>query len=63
MNCIKTIKRLERLRNTVNKYIGRLTTRSTYDLPVRTESGRKSTTRCISLDTTHEDTLRTETPD
>jgi hypothetical protein len=41
-------KRLEMLATTVNKYIHvRLTTRLTYDLPVRTEAGRKSTIRCI----------------
>jgi hypothetical protein len=45
------IKRLERLKNTVNKYVyGRLTTRSTYDLPVRTEADRKSTTWCTMFE-------------
>jgi hypothetical protein len=34
------------LKNTVNKIYGRHTTRSTYDLSVRTEVGRKSTTKC-----------------
>jgi hypothetical protein len=40
------INRLERLKYTVNKY-GSHTTRSTYDLTVRTDVGRKSTTKCI----------------
>jgi hypothetical protein len=42
------IKRLERLKNTVNEYMADLTTTSTYDLPVRTGAGHKSTTRCTN---------------
>jgi hypothetical protein len=41
------IKRLERLKNTVNKYIAYLRPDWLNDLPVRTEAGRKSMTRCI----------------
>jgi hypothetical protein len=43
MNCIKMIKRLVRLKYTVNKYIWQ-----TYDLPVSTEADRESTIRCIA---------------
>jgi hypothetical protein len=43
------IKRLERLKITVNKYMADITTKSTYDLSVRTEVGSKSTTKCITL--------------
>lgn len=44
------IKILERLKNTVNKYVyGRHTTRSSYDLSVRTEVDLKPTTKCILL--------------
>jgi hypothetical protein len=39
-------KRLERLKNTVNKYMVDITTRATYDLSVRMEVGHKSTTEC-----------------
>jgi hypothetical protein len=45
INC-KDDKKIRKVKkNTVNKYMARHTTRSIYDLSVRTEVGRKSTTR------------------
>jgi hypothetical protein len=35
----------KKIKNTVNKYMADNTTRSTYDLSVKTEVGRKSTTK------------------
>jgi hypothetical protein len=44
----KDDKKIRMLKNTLNKYMADIRTRSTYDLSVRTEVGRKSTTKCIS---------------
>jgi hypothetical protein len=40
------IKKLEMLKNTVNKYMADIRPARAYDLSVRTELGRKSTTKC-----------------
>jgi hypothetical protein len=43
---MKMIKRLESLKNNVNKYMTDLRPDRLNDLPVRTEAGHKSTTWC-----------------